>query len=260
MDPFGECRSNVEVFRALAERMGFEEECFRETVDSMIDRALDSPNPWLKGISRDRLEREHRIRLNFGSDNAARPTHRSPGRTKASVHTLAVPLSNLLSPSRRASFRRPAAKPSSSAKLSSVQGLDPVVAFTPPEESRHGLGSKAAGFPLELLARKPDNHLNSSFANLPSVRKMEPGIGDLEMHPHDAKARGSAMVTRFALSTRAAKSCCALELTARCRPEWWPRDSIGHDSAPAAAISMCSPQKNLPTWATRRRSIPSVLK
>ncbi len=40
MDPVGECRSNVEMFRALAERMGFEDDCFRETVDSMIDRAL----------------------------------------------------------------------------------------------------------------------------------------------------------------------------------------------------------------------------
>jgi anaerobic selenocysteine-containing dehydrogenase len=33
--PLGECRPNVEVFRALAERMGFEEACFRETVDGL---------------------------------------------------------------------------------------------------------------------------------------------------------------------------------------------------------------------------------
>jgi hypothetical protein len=38
------------------------------------------------------------------------------------------------------------------------QGLDPVVAFAPPEESRHGKGSRG-GFPLELSARKPDSHL-----------------------------------------------------------------------------------------------------
>ncbi len=43
MEPLGECRSNVELFRAFAERMGFDDECFRETVDSMIDRALESP-------------------------------------------------------------------------------------------------------------------------------------------------------------------------------------------------------------------------
>src|SRR5439155_14977381 len=45
--PLGECRSNVEVFRVLAERMGFEEACFRQSVDEMIDAALDSNNPWL---------------------------------------------------------------------------------------------------------------------------------------------------------------------------------------------------------------------
>src|SRR5947209_7741014 len=51
MDPVGECRSNVELFRALAERMGFKDECFRETVDSMIDRALESPNARLERIT-----------------------------------------------------------------------------------------------------------------------------------------------------------------------------------------------------------------
>src|SRR5207248_9620987 len=54
--PLGECRSNVRVFRGLAERMGFEEECFRESVDEMIDSALDSKDPWLEGINRERLE------------------------------------------------------------------------------------------------------------------------------------------------------------------------------------------------------------
>ena len=190
MDPVGECRSNVEMFRALAERMGFEDDCFRETVDSMIDRALDSPNPWLKGITRDRLERERHIRLNFagnedaatnhvGTDAFVRPAERSSEGTAAPFLPFAQ--GNFPTPSGKAEFYSETLK---------HQGLDPVVAFTPPDESRHGSRSKAAGFPLELLARKPDNHLNSSFANLPSVRKMEPWIGDLEMHPTDAEARG----------------------------------------------------------------------
>jgi len=168
MDPVGECRSNVETFRALAERMGFEEDCFRETVDSMIDRALDSPNPRLKGITRDRLEREHRIRLNFDAAAGTAPF-------------LPFARGNFPTPSGKAEFYSEALK---------RQGLDPVVAFAPHEESRNGSVSKASGFPLELLARKPDNHLNSTFANLASVREMEPLIGDLEMHASDAKARG----------------------------------------------------------------------
>jgi anaerobic selenocysteine-containing dehydrogenase len=168
MEPVGECRSNVEVFRALAERMGFEDDCFHETVDSMIDRALDSPNPFLKGITRERLESEHRIRLNFGGNE---PAGDSP--------FLPFAHGNFPTPSGKAEFYSEALK-----KL----GLDPVVDFTPPSESRNGSG--ATEYPLELLARKPDNHLNSTFANVDSVREMEPWIGMLEMHPADASARG----------------------------------------------------------------------
>ncbi len=186
MEPVGECRSNVEMFRALAVRMGFDDDCFRESVDSMIDRALESPNAWLQGITRERLERQHRIRLNFdtvpsrallgGTDECVRP---HVARDASSDPFLPFAQGNFPTPSGKAEFYSEALK---------RQGLDPVVAFTPPDESRHG--SKAAGFPLELLARKPDNHLNSSFANLPSVREMEPWIGDLEIHRSDAEARG----------------------------------------------------------------------
>src|SRR5579864_5495034 len=52
IEPLGECRSNVELFRALAE---------------MIEGALDSPNPWLAGIDREMLE-DGPVRLKFGGE------------------------------------------------------------------------------------------------------------------------------------------------------------------------------------------------
>jgi anaerobic selenocysteine-containing dehydrogenase len=180
IEPLGECRPNVELFRALAERMGFEEDCFREGVDAMIDRALDSSNPWLKGITRERLERENHIRLNFGG--ATEEPGASAGRTGASVPA------QFFLPFAEGGFRTPSGKAEFYSQVLKGQGLDPVVAFTPPEESRHG--TKANGFPLELLARKPDNHLNSTFANVASVRELEPLLGLLEMHAVDAQARG----------------------------------------------------------------------
>ena len=256
MDPLGECRSNVEMFRALAQRMGFDDDCFRETVDSMIDRALDSPNPWLKGITRDRLENEHSIRLNFeassnhvGTDAFVRPAKRS----EAEKRTPFLPFAqgNFPTPSGKAEFYSETLK---------RQGLDPVVAFTPPEESRHGLKSKAAGFPLELLARKPDNHLNTSFANVPSVRKMEPAIGDLEIHPTDAKARGVRDGERVRAFNARGEIVLKAKVDGAVMPGVVAARSIGHALVPAAPISTFSPQKNLPTWATRRPSIPSVLK
>ncbi len=58
IEPLGECKSNVEYFRELALRMGFEDECFRDTVDQLIDIALSSGAPQLNGITRERLEHD----------------------------------------------------------------------------------------------------------------------------------------------------------------------------------------------------------
>jgi len=63
-----------------------------------------------------------------------------------------------------------------------------VVEFTPPEESRHGALARA--FPLELLARKSDNFLNSTFSNLPEMQRLEKETGLLEMNAADARTRG----------------------------------------------------------------------
>jgi anaerobic selenocysteine-containing dehydrogenase len=168
IEPLGECRSNVEVFRSLAEAMGFDEPCFRDSVDELIDEALRSPNPWLKGIGRDRLEREGHIRPNFdGSESEA---------TKAPFLPFA-----------EGGFQTPSGKAELYSPALAAQGLDPVAEFTPPEESRHG--KHATLFPLELLARKADNFLNSTFSNVPSVQKLE-GTGLLEIHTADARERG----------------------------------------------------------------------
>src|SRR3954451_25437788 len=62
----GEARTNVETFRALALRMGFDDPCFTESIEEMMDGALDNPsNKFLSGIDRERLERENSVRLNF---------------------------------------------------------------------------------------------------------------------------------------------------------------------------------------------------
>jgi molybdopterin guanine dinucleotide-containing S/N-oxide reductase-like protein len=167
IEPLGECRSNVQLFRELAQRMGFEDECFVESVDDMIDDALESPNPWLKGITRERLEQEGHVRLNFaGNGNSSSEPF--------------LPFAN-------GNFRTPSGKALLYSEDLKAQGLDPVSAFVPPEESRHSPNAEA--FPLELLSRKADNFLNSTFSNLPVVQAMEE-TGLLEMNSADAAARG----------------------------------------------------------------------
>ena len=179
IDPLGECRCNVEVFRALAERMGFEDECFRESVDQMIDGALDSDHPWLQGINREQLEREGHIRLKFGEVEL-----HSAGLPGAADLTQSAYL-----PFARGNFFTPSGKAELYSESLKAQGLDPVVHFEPPRESRHS--EQAKTFPLELLARKSDNFLNSTFSNLPTIQEME-DVGLLEMNASDAQTRGIA--------------------------------------------------------------------
>ena len=170
IEPLGECRSNVDVFRALARRMEFKDACFSETDDEMIDDALDSSNPWLQGITRERLERENQVRLNFSGQGSVASGQSEP-----------------FLPFAYGNFRTSSGKAELYSEAIGAQGLDPVVEFTPPSESRHG-GRKET-FPLELLARKADNFLNSTFSNLPSVQEME-ATNLLEMHSADARTRG----------------------------------------------------------------------
>jgi anaerobic selenocysteine-containing dehydrogenase len=185
--PIGECRSNVDVFRALAEGMGFDERCFKETVDEMIDLALGSGNPFLEGLSRDKLE-QSAVRLNFENprSEAAKPSAQFPS---AGQPMSAVPSCSheAFLPFAQGNFRTASGKAELYSETLKAQGLDPVAEFRPPSESRHG--AQLQQFPLELLARKHDNFLNSTFANVPSVQGME-DTGLLEISRDDAQARG----------------------------------------------------------------------
>jgi anaerobic selenocysteine-containing dehydrogenase len=192
--PLAECRPNVEVFRGLAQRMGFEEECFGETVDDMIDLALESESPWLEGLSRERLELGQ-VRLKFGQ--GAEPTAKL-GSAPPDQRSLAPPATPFL-PFAQGGFRTPSGKAELYSEAVQALGLDPVAEYTPPSESRHG--SQAARFPLELLARKADNFLNSTFSNLPSVQEME-DTGLLEISSADAGARGIAEGDRVRVFNR----------------------------------------------------------
>jgi len=160
--PVGESKSNVEMFSQLAQRMGFTEPCFRESVDEMIDGALNSADPWLKGITRARLESEGHVRLNFGSDHFLPFADGGFPTADGKARILNEDLVKL--------------------------GLDPVARFEPPAESRHS--ENAGKYPLELLSRKADNFLNSTFCNLSSHLPLEPKMNKLEMSRPDAEARG----------------------------------------------------------------------
>jgi molybdopterin guanine dinucleotide-containing S/N-oxide reductase-like protein len=172
--PLGESQPNVWLFSQLAQRMGFAEECFQDTTETIIRQALGiapgnghATNPGMEHITLDDLKRDGHIPLAFHRDPETRPF-----------------MPNVSGP-----VATPSGKIEFSSETLAAQGLDPVPAFIPPTESRWS--QSAERYPLEFLSRKADNYMNSTFANLDGHRKMEASKSHkLEMHPADAKARG----------------------------------------------------------------------
>ncbi len=148
----GECKTNVEVFRLLAKAMGFTDPCFDDSEDEMIRQTLDSGSPYLEGITLERLDREHFVRLNLGA-----------------------PMGEFL-PFAEGKF------PTTHGQFISG-GKD--LAYEPPVESRHGAGQSTA-YPLELISWKSHDSMNSTFGNRADV---DAETAKVILHPDDAARR-----------------------------------------------------------------------
>ncbi len=157
----GEAKSNVEIFRALAKRMGFEEKCFDDSAEEMIEALLGSGHPFLEGITRERLEREHSVRLNV------------------------APQGQPFVPFAQGGFGTESGKCEFGA-----EGLE----YQPPRESRWGDEALRKKYPLEFVSSKNDDSMNSTFGHR-KAQDAETSV--LYLHPVDAEARGIAAGDRI---------------------------------------------------------------
>jgi anaerobic selenocysteine-containing dehydrogenase len=175
IEPVGESRSNVWLFGQLAQRMGFEEECFRDTPVEMIAQAL---NVGPDGRSR-----------NWGMEQITMNELRARGHLPLDFHR--EPETMPFQPFAAGGVPTPSGKIEFYSGTLAAMGQDPLPGFVPPVESR--FGELARRYPLEFLGRKNDNYMNSTFANLDGHRKMESRTAQkLEIHPADAERRGIA--------------------------------------------------------------------
>jgi len=145
----GETKSNVEIFRLLAERMGFDDACFGDSEDDMIRTLLDTGHPFIRGITLEQLDREHFVRLRI--PDPFLPFAEGFGTPDGKCHFHAETLN-----------------------------------YIPPLESRLGQASLRAKYPLELISPKNDDSMNSTFGHRDSVDEQ---TAALEMHPDDAMTR-----------------------------------------------------------------------
>jgi anaerobic selenocysteine-containing dehydrogenase len=134
--------------------MGFDDSCFADSDDDMIRTLLDSPHPFLKCITLERLDREHSVRLNISEDG-------SP--------FLPFAEGNFGTPDGKCHF--------------DAETLD----YEPPVESRHGDAALKTKYPLELISPKNDDSMNSTFGHRNSV---DLATATLHLSEADAATRG----------------------------------------------------------------------
>jgi anaerobic selenocysteine-containing dehydrogenase len=131
--------------------MGFDDPCLRETEDEMIRTLLDTPHPFLAGITLEELERERSVRLR---------------------------LPEPFLPFAEGGFGTPDGKCHFDA-----ESLD----YTPPVESRFGDAQLRARYPLELISPKNDDSMNSTFGMRDAV---DAQTAVAHMHAADGAPRG----------------------------------------------------------------------
>ncbi|MBI5920234.1 MAG: molybdopterin oxidoreductase family protein [Betaproteobacteria bacterium] len=156
--PLGEAKPNSEIFRLLAQRMGFTDACLGDSDSTIAAQAFNTDD----------------------KRSAALPSLATQGWARVNVPKPFAPFArgNFLTPSGKCEFY--------SAQLER-QGHDPLPCYVPPHESTRG--PLAQRFPLAMISPPARHFLNSSFANLSRFLEDE-GRPRLLIHPEDARQRG----------------------------------------------------------------------
>jgi anaerobic selenocysteine-containing dehydrogenase len=194
--PLGEALPNTEIFRRLAARMGMRDAHFGDDDLTLVRQALDTNAPKLQGVTFAGLLERGWMRLN-------------------------VPTPYL--PYAEGGFTTPSGKCEFVSQRMAELGLDPLPAYIPPHESVERDPALVARYPLTLISSPAHTFLNTTFANITSLRRQarEP---EVLLHPADAERRGIAAGMRVTVhNDRGAFSATArVEASIREGVAWAP--------------------------------------
>ena len=192
--PMGECKTNTDIFRALAKRMGFNESCFEEDDESLCRSAFNATQ-----------DMDELFAQGF--------THLK----SADGHTLPD------APFAEGGFPSPSGKCEFYSQSLADMGQDGL----PDYIANYEVPQANAEFPLAMISPPARNFLNSSFVNLQSLRDIETEPV-LEMHPEDAQTRGIQDGDVIRVFNQRGTYHCKAQLNNRARPGvvnglgiWW---------------------------------------
>ena len=226
--PVGESLPNIEVFRRLAARMGFDDACFRDSDDDVARQALGSGHRNLAGIDWEELKRARLAAARGGRALRAVRRGRLPdavrqvraaqrGAGEAGHRPAAV-----LQPARRVALEQPAAG-----------------------------GEIPAQLPVAAAAQLPQLELRQPAA----LSRGRQGARGRAAPRGRGGARPARRRPRCACSTTAARSARWRASTASRAAAWWSRCRCGgRSSRPTAGTRTTSPRSAPPTSAAPRPS------
>jgi anaerobic selenocysteine-containing dehydrogenase len=184
----GEAKPNTQVFRELAQRMGYMEPCFAQTDESLCQAAYG-----------DKVDYAQLLEQGFT--------------------TLRIPDAPLA----EGAFPTPSGKCEFFSERLARQGLDGLPDHLPNYET----AGSSPRYPLAMISPPARNFLNSTFVNVGSLRdaEVEPL---LEIHAQDAAARGIASGTVVRVFNDRGEYHCKAKVSERARPGvvnglgvWW---------------------------------------
>ena len=175
--PIGEAKTNTQIFRELAQYMGYTDPCFEEDDESLCRAAYG-----------DQVDFQELLAQGFSS-----------------LKLLDAPFANgqYPTPSGKCEFF--------SARLA-AQGLDGLPNHLPNHEA---VGSSSV-YPLAMISPPARNFMNSTFVNVQSLRDIE-GEPILEMNALDAAVRGLASESIVRVFNQRGDYRCKMKVSARAR-------------------------------------------
>ena len=203
--PIGEAKPNTEIFRLLAERMGFTEPCFKETDDLIAAQAFKKSDA-------------RAIHFDWAS-------LKKTGWSKLKVAD---------APFMNGGFPTPSGKCEFYSQTMLDDELDPLPSYIPPYESIASNPELAKKYPLAMISPPARNFLNSSFVNVQSLRDTE-GEPHLEIHPVDAAQRSIVSGDRVRIHNDRGSFVAAARVTDKARQGlvvglsiWWKKFASDH--------------------------------
>ncbi len=188
ISPVGQARTNTDIFRALAHRMGFDEPCFTDTDEQLCRMAMGD-------------DKNFKVLLEHGFASLPIPD----------------------APFAEGHFPTPSGKCEFFSQRLADQGLDGLPDHVPNYE----VPGTDARYPLAMISPPARNFLNSTFVNVKSLRDIE-SEPLLEIHPQDAVVRGIVDGALVEVFNDRGRYLCKARVCERARPGvvnglgiWW---------------------------------------